>query len=474
MARTSLTTDYQKNSVGLRSRLRVDKCFDIVEKPLEVAGRPASLFFVDGFAKDEVMEKILEFWMKAKTEEIDALDTPEAFARKYVSYVETDTEGDFDKIVTSVLSGMLALLVDGYDKAILLDARTYPSRGVEEPDDDRVLRGSRDGFVETLVFNTALIRRRIRDPRLTMEILQVGRQSKTDVVLCFLEGTANPKILDTMRKRIKNITIDALAMSQESLAECLIKKQWYNPFPRVRYTERPDAAAACVLEGKILVLVDNSPSVMILPTALFDFGQDTNDFYFPPLVGTYLRLVRILVFAITLLLTPVWYLLIQNPEWIPSWLSFIQIEEPNSVPVIAQLLIIEFVIDGLKLASLNTPNVLSNSFSVVGALILGDFAVQAKWFVPEVVLYMAFVAIANFTQPSFELGYAFKLFRVIILILTALLNVWGFAAGILLMLLTAASTKTITGRNYLFPLIPFNGKAFVSLFLRRPISRKNS
>ena len=306
MGKQFLSGDYQKNNALLRSRLRVDQCFDIVEKPLEIAGRPAALYFVDGFAKDEVMEKILEFWMKAKPEEVDALKTPEDFARKYVSYIETDTQSDLDKIVTSVLSGMLALLIDGYDKAILLDARTYPSRGVEEPDDDRVLRGSRDGFVETLVFNTALIRRRIRDPRLTMEILQVGRQSKTDVVLCYLEGAENSKVLNAMRKRIKNITIDSLTMSQESLAECLIKKQWYNPFPRVRYTERPDAAAACVLEGKILVLVDNSPSVMILPTSVFDFGQDTNDFYFPPLVGTYLRLVRILVFVITLLLTPVW------------------------------------------------------------------------------------------------------------------------------------------------------------------------
>ena len=289
-----------------------------------------------------------------------------------------------------------------------------------------------------------------------------------------MKGAADEKFLSTIRKKIGDITIGALTMSQESLAECLVRPRWYNPFPRVRYTERPDAATASVFEGSILVLVDNSPSVMILPASLFDFVQDTNDYYFPPLVGTYLRLVRIAVFLLTLLLTPVWYLLVKNPQLIPGWLEFIQVQEPNGVPLIVQLLIIEFIIDGLKLASLNTPSVLSNSFSVVGALILGDFAVKARWFVPEVVLYMAFVAIANFTQPSFELGYALKLYRVLILILTALFNYWGFAAGVLIMLLTAAGTKTATGRGYLYPLIPFHPKALLSLLVRQPISHRNS
>lgn len=474
MPQKKMTGNYEADDVRLRQLLRVEESYDVVAKPMTLADRRSTLYFIDGFCKDELMEKLMQFLMSAKPEDLQKADTAAAFSAGLVSYVEVDEEAQWEKIVTAVLSGTIALLVEGLAQAILIDARTYPSRGVEEPDDDRVLRGSRDGFVETLVFNTALIRRRIRDPNLTMEILQVGSQSKTDVVLCYLEGQQNQKALDEIRRRISAITIDALVMSQESLAECLIKKQWYNPFPRVRYTERPDAAAANVLEGKILVIVDNSPAVMILPTAIFDFTQDTNDFYFPPLVGTYLRLVRIAVFLLTLFLTPVWYLLIQNPGYIPPWLDFIKISEPNSVPVIVQLFLVEFVIDGLKLASLNTPSVLSNSFSVVGALILGDFAVKAHWFVPEVVLYMAFVAIANFTQPSFELGYAFKLFRMLILGLTAAFNIWGFLAGTLLMIVIAATTKTITGRNYLFPLIPFNGRALAALLIRKPINRRNS
>lgn len=468
---------YQKQVDALSRALRLPHSFDVVAKPAQVGKQRATLFFVDGFVKDEILEKLMEFLIRAPEEEVSrtlGAGDAEAFAAGMISYVEAEVQPDLSAVVTAVLSGMVALVAEGLDATILIDARTYPSRGVTEPEDDRVLRGSRDGFVETLVFNTALIRRRIRDPALTMEILQVGRRSKTDVVLCYMEGLAEAKILGELRRRLQRIEINALAMSQESLAECLMKRQWYNPFPRVRYTERPDAAAACVLEGKILLLVDNSPAVMILPASIFDFVQDTNDYYFPPLVGTYLRLVRILIFAATLLLTPVWYLLIRNPQWIPEWLGFIQVAEPNGVPIIVQLLLIELIIDGLKLASLNTPSVLSNSFSVVGALILGDFAVKARWFVPEVVLYMAFVAIANFTQPSFELGYAFKLYRMVLLIGTALFGVWGFVGGLLLMAVMLACTQTITGRNYLFPLIPWNRHAFSALFIRHPISKRNS
>ena len=220
-------------------------------------------------------------------------------------------------------------------------------------------------------------------------------------------------------------------------------------------------------------MVDNSPSVMILPTSFFDFMQETNDYYFPPLVGTYLRLVRFFVFLASLVITPVWYLAMMNPEHIPSWLAFIGIEEPNGVPLLLQLLLLELIVDLLKLASLNTPDVLSNSFSMLGALILGDFAVRANWLVPEVLVYIAFVAIASFAQPSFELGYAFKLMRVLLLILSALFSIWGFLGGLVLMAVLIATTKPLAG-HYLYPIYPFNWKALKHLLLRQPISRDNT
>ncbi len=474
MIKKSVSTEYDDSINKLNQMLRIEKSYDVIAKPMMIANKRSTLYLVDGFVKDDVMEKIMEFLMSVKQEELDKAKDAAAFSDKFVSYIEADVLKEYDKIVTAVLSGTVALIVDGYTEAIMIDARTYPARSVQEPDDEKVLRGSRDGFVETLVFNTALIRRRIRDPNLTMEIMQVGKKSKTDVVVCYMDDMVDKKVLSALTKRIKEITINSLSMSQESLAECLIKKQWYNPFPRLRYTERPDTATANVLEGKIIVIIDNSPSVMILPTAIFDFTQDANDFYFPPLVGTYFRLVRTVVFFLTLFLTPVWYLLIQNPQYIPSWLDFIKIKEMNAVPIIVQLFIIEFVIDALKLASLNIPSVLSNSFSVVGALILGEFAIKSGWFVPEVVLYMAFVAIANFTQSSHELSYAFKLSRMFILLFTGIFNIWGFIGSTLAVAVIVSMTKTVTGRCYLFPVIPFNGKALVALFIRKPISEEDT
>lgn len=459
----------------LRQYLRVSASFDIVLRDITVAERPAAVIFVDGMVKDETMSKMLQFFSSIKTEDRNKVSDAKAFAARFVPYTEVDVLSDPDEVVTAVLSGQLAFVVDGLTEIILIDVRTYPTRGVSEPESDRVLRGAHDGFVETLVFNTALVRRHLRDARLTMEYMQIGSVSKTDVVMCYLDGVASPRHIKTLRDKLQAITIPSLTMGQESLVECLFRKQqWYNPFPKVRYTERPEAAAAAVAEGRILIIVDNTPVVMILPTAVFDFVQDTNDYYFSPLVSSYLRLVRILVFGFTIFVTPVWFLLITHPQWIPSWLSFIRIENPNTVPVIVQLLLVEVMIDAIRLASLNTPSALNNAFGVVGALILGEFAVTAGLFVSEVLLYMAAVAVATFTQPSFELGYAFKLSRMLFLVLTALFGGWGFAAGVILVIVVLATTQTALGTGYLYPIVPFDYVALRRLVVRRVLHRSNA
>ncbi len=465
---------YNGNIALLDSHFRVNENFDVVAREIKIASRSSKMYFIDGFAKDDVLEKIMEFIMSVTDEEIRQCKTTREFANKFLPYIEVDVHSDLETLSTYVFAGAIALIIDGFTGAIIIDARTYPVRSVEEPENDRVLRGSKEGFVETLIFNTALIRRRIRERELTMNIHQVGKLSKTDIVLCYLENKVDKKLLKKLQTRIDNISVNSLSMCQESLAESLVKKQYLNPFPKVRYTERPDSAAACIYEGDIIILVDGSPAAMIVPTSFFEFLQDTNDFYFPPIVGSYLRIVRAIIFGLALLLTPVWYLFVTNPEIMPDWLSFIQIKEPYSIPIFIQLMIIELVVDALKLASLNTPSSLSNSLSIIGALVLGELAVSAKLFSSEVVLFMAFVAIANFAQPSIELGYAFKLSRVFILIMTALFNIAGFCIALALTILTIAFTATISGKSYLYPLIPFNAKALLSLMFRLPINDKNN
>ena len=456
--------NYTQLNSALSEKLHLNASFDIQCRSLKAAGiANASFYSVSGFLEDKIAERLLEFVINARTPD-DAL-----FNIPHHDVTFTD---DIDKITDSVMVGKAVLSVDGFDVMAVIDAKSYPLRSIEEPENDRVLRGPRDGFGESLVRNTSLIRRRLRDPALIMERITVGNPAHLDIALCYVSGRADGNFVDLMRNKLSSIDIQALNMTQESIAECLIHRGWYNPFPKIRYTERPDAAAAMLEEGSVLVICDNSPQVMILPTSIFDFMQETDDFYFPPLVGTYLRIIRLLIFLLALVLTPVWYLLIKDPTGIPKSFSFIQISEPAKIPLLAQLILAEFMIDGLKLASLNTPNMLSNSLSVVGGLILGDYAVQAGWFAPQTILYMAIVAIAAFTQQSYELGYAFKFLRIILLILVELFGVWGLIGGIVLAVVAIASNKTVAGsRSYLYPLIPFNGKAFFRMFVRPRLRR---
>lgn len=465
----TFTDDYGNNLHLINQALRTGENFDIIVKRILIGGKRATLFCVDGFVKDEMLEKMLEFFAKLTAEQMKKADTAEALVDNYITYIEANSEETLDGFVTLVLTGAVGMLVEGYSRAIIIDSRTYPARSVQEPESDKVLRGSHEGFVETIIFNTALIRRKIRSPELTMKSFQIGTRSKTDIVIAYLDGKVNKKLLKTVVDRLNSIDVESLSMSHESVKECLVPSQPYNPFPRFRYTERPDAAAACIFDGNIILLTDGSPTAIILPTGIFDFVQDINDFYFPPFIGSFLRMIRACVFFLTLFLVPVWYLYTVYHESLPGHFKFMLIEEPNSVPIIVQLLIVEFVIDTLRLASLNTPNALSNSFSVVGALVLGEFAVRSGWFVSEVVLFMAFVAIANFTQPSYELGYAIKIFRTIILILCAFFKFWGLLIGAALVFVVIATTKTIDGYTYLYPLVPFDKKALKSLLYRKPL-----
>lgn len=452
--------------------LQPEKSFDLVCRNTEIAGRRCALLFVDGMIKDEVMEKMLEYFLKLAPSVWEDVPDMQSFARRIIPYVEVADEDRLEAACTAILSGNLGLFIEGFSACALVDVRTYPVRGVEEPEKDKVLRGSRDGFVETVVFNTALIRRRIRDPKLVMSIQSAGESSHTDIVVCYMEDRADLELVGRIKERISHIQVQGLTMSQESLAEALISTKWHNPFPKTRYTERPDTASAALLEGRIVILVDNSPSAMILPSGIFDFFREADDYYFPPITGTYLRITRIVIFLLTLFLMPLWLLLVEHPQWIPPWLAFIGVSEPNGVPILAQLLVLEFAVDGLRMASTNTPSIMSNSLSIIGALLLGDFAVQSGWFVPETILYAAFTAIANYAQPSLELGFAFKFARLGLLILTGCFGLWGFLGGTVLFLIILCSTRTLSGKSYLYPLIPFNARDFKRVFVRRKLENR--
>ena len=459
-----MTTSLQESMEYMKAHMSPDTSFDVVYRVIEIGGRQACIYFIDGFCKDELMMKILQYFIGLTAE-----DMPESayeMAKKATPYVEVDLKDNWNDILYNVLSGVFALFIDGYDRCVLIDSRTYPARGVEEPDKDKTLRGSKDGFVETVVFNTALIRRRIRSTELRMEMMNAGKSSRTDIVLCYMDNRVDHAFLRKVKKRIQEIRVDALTMNQESLAECLYQRKWFNPFPKFKFTERPDVAAAQVLEGDIVILVDNSPSAMIVPTSIFDIVEEADDYYFPPITGTYLRLSRFIISILTYIMTPTFLLLMQNPVWVPESFQFIMLQKKSNIPLIAQFLILELAIDGLKLAAVNTPNMLSTPLSVMAALVLGEFSVNSGWFNSEVMLYMAFVAIANYTQQNYELGYALKFMRIINLILTAIFNLYGYIAAIVIFIVSIICNRTLSDKSYIYPLIPFNFRQLAKRLLR--------
>lgn len=401
-----------------------------------------------------------------------------------------------NQMLPKLYAGLVPLLVEGLDRIIVMDCRDYPSRSVEEPDKERTLRGAKDGFTENFMENVALIRRRIRDNNLIFKAYNVGSVSKADVAVVYLKNKADMALINKLDKCLKAMAPaggrqepqdseasrqaklkkarrggrEILSVADQSLLERLLAAlgaaNRLNPFPKVRYTQRPDIIAAHLAEGKAAIIVDNSPTVMLLPVSVFEFFQDVDDYYFPKLTGNYFRLIRIINFFVILFLTPVYFLLVEYKDFTPEVLQFFVPDEDFAIPIFWQFILLEIAVDGLKLASLNTPTSLGMSLSVIGALILGEFSIDSGWFISQTILCMAVVALAAFTQPSIELSYAMKFGRILMLIGAEVFGIFGVIGAFAVYVAVMAATNTISGKSYLYPFIPFNGAALKRLLFR--------
>ncbi len=454
----------ENNITVLDNLTRANDSFDIIKRIIKINKRKTAIYFIDGLIKDDIMEKLFEFFYSITDDSF--LKNADTFMENCVPYVEVNKSSNSKDIVTALLSGIALLTIDGIDEIILLDTRTYPQRETAEPQNDKVLRGSKDGFTEIFIHNCVLIRRRIRDKNLTITALQAGKVTKTDIALVYMKDKADKSLLDKITKRINEIDTNGMAMTQQSFVEALIKQKWINPFPKVKYTERPDTTAANVIKGNIAIIVDNAPSAIIIPTSVFDLMEEADDYYFPPITGTYLRLSRYFISLLSLFATPLWLLINEYPSFAPKFLEFTIIKDPQNISLFWQLILVEIAIDGLRLASINTPEMLSTTIGIIGGIALSQFAVDAGFAATETILYMAFVAIANYSQPSQELSYSIKFIRISLLILTQLFGIWGLIAGIVMMTVLLITNKTLSGKSYLYPLIPFNGKELFKKFIR--------
>jgi len=358
---------------------------------------------------------------------------------------------DLDLLMYFIMAGETVLFIDGFDKAIVVASRGFPNRGINAADTEVVVHGSREAFNEVMRFNTALVRRRIRDPQLKVKQSRIGRRSETDIAIMYLNDLVRPEILKEVERRIEKIDIDAILDS--GYVEQLIEDSWRSPFPQVQMTERPDKAAASILEGRIVIIVDNSPFVLIVPVTLNSFFQASEDYYDRWQIVSFVRVIRYIAafFAVAL---PGFYLTaaVYHPSMIPMQLSLKMAEARQAVPfpALIEILIMDIAFELLREAGIRLPRAAGGALGIVGGLIIGQAAVEAGLVSPIVVIVVALAGVSNFAIPHVSLVSGFRLSKYFVLILAGAFGLLGFWAGLIIILVHMASLKSF-GIPYLFP-----------------------
>lgn len=461
-----LFTSVKESEAWFQSKFGIGETFDATFKRVHLWGMPVGLIYINGLVDGQLLTTLLTEMQENYNQTDDYRNKPEEFLT-YFPYHAMSEADEREKFLTDILSGQVGFVIpDGF--SFIADIRTYPGRQPEEPDTEKVIRGARDGFTENIVLNTALIRRRLRTEDLRFEMHQTSLNSKTDIAITFMKGAASEEHLSYIRKRLDDIKTDGLTMTDKSLEEFLFKQR-FHPMPFVRFTERPDICAAHLLEGHIAIIVDTSPSVILVPTTIFHHLQHAEEYRQAPFIGTFVRWVRLLGAMLSLFLLPLWYLLSTYQQYLPLSLAYIGPNDPGSVPLIVQVLIADVGIEVLRMAAIHTPTPMSTAMGLVAAIVIGQVAIDVGLFTAEVILYVAVSAIFTFAIPSFELSITTKVFRIFILICTALFGAEGFFLSIVILFYYLASLKPL-GTPYLWPAVPFFPKAMIRILIRYPMT----
>lgn len=447
-----------------------EETFDAGIRNIHLWEMPTLLLYINGLIDDTGLLSLLTKmqWNQVDEEEgrYEGSDENQRFL-SYFPYQAVTEVKDRDAFLTAILSGQIGFVTpSGY--AFIIDLRAYPGRQPEEPDTEKVIRGARDGFTETLIQNTALVRRRIRTEDLRFEMHQTTVNGKTDIAIAFIQGAASEEHLNYIRTRLDEIEHDGLTMTDKSLEEFLFK-QSFHPMPFVRFTERPDICAAHLLEGHIAIMVDTSPSVILVPVTLFHHLQHAEEYRQAPLIGTFVRGIRFVGALLSLVLLPFWYLVATNQQYLPSFLSYIGPKDIGEIPLLLQVLMGDVGIEVLRMAAIHTPTPMSTAMGLVAAIVIGQVAIDVGLFTPEVVLYVAVSAIFTFAIPSFELSITTKVFRIGILLATALFGAAGFFASIAVVFYYLCALRPM-GVPYLWPAVPFFPHAMLRVLIRFPMT----
>nr|WP_235801515.1 spore germination protein [Heyndrickxia acidiproducens] len=376
---------------------------------------------------------------------------------------------NWNDLFSHLLSGDTILMIDQVYGALSISTRGGERRAVEEPATEVTVRGPRDGFTESIQVNTSLIRKRIKNPNLWMESMKIGEVTQTEVSLMYIKGIANDKVIEEARKRLKRIKIDSILES--GYIEQLIEDKSFTSFPTMYHTERPDKVAANLLEGRFAILVDGSPFVLIAPAVFIQFFQSAEDYYSRFDIATAIRFLRVLVFMISLI-GPASYVAATtfHQEMIPTQLIFNLTAQREAIPFPAfvEAMLMEIVFEILREAGLRLPKPIGQTVSIVGALVIGQAAVQAGLVSPAMVIVVSITAIASFATPAFSIAISARLIRFLFMFLAATFGFFGIIIGSIAMVIHLCSLRSF-GVPYMMPLAPFVGENIGDAILRKPL-----
>lgn len=442
----------------------LNDCEDILYREIEIGADVnygAAIICIDGMANvDLVNDFVLDNLMLAARM---VKPEPATIKKKLYELVKNQTLAisEMDEVdtindaITSILSGDTALLLDGYDRIIIIGSKGWPARSPEEPETEAVIRGPRDGLVESLRFNTTLIRRRIKDHRLKLKSHTVGTRSKTGISLMYMQDIADPKLIRKIEDRLGKVDIDAIIDSGQ--LEEFIEDDWISPFPQIQSTERPDGAALALYNGRVVLVVDNSPFALIVPTTFNAMMQSVEDYYQRWDISTIIRSLRYLCVFIALF-SPALYVALASfhPQMVPSTLVLAMVARRNEVPfpAVVEAIIMEVTLEILREAGVRLPGAIGSTIGIVGGLVIGQAAVEAGLVSPLMVIVVSITAIATFAIPNYNLAITIRMLRFGMLFAAASFGLYGMMLLTIIILIHLCSLKSY-GIPYLAPFAIF-------------------
>jgi spore germination protein KA len=457
----SLQQDLKTNLQTIQTELGNSK--DVVIRQFQIGGSmDAAAVFTDGLCdltaiSDFIMKSLMQFQDEAVIldQDICTGSTFQYMKQQLLTYGDVKDITDWKQLFLELLSGNTVLLFHGCDKAMAVGTKGGENRGVTETSTQSVIRGPKESFSESIRINTSLVRRKIRSPKLWLEEKVIGAVTQTQVGIMYIKGIANDEIIQEVRNRLDRIKIDGILES--GYIEDLIQDEIWTPFPTIYNTERPDVIAAGLLEGRIAIFVDGTPFALLVPIGFSGFMQAAEDYYQRFDIGTFLRLLRFASFFIALLL-PSLYVAVAtfHQEILPTSLMLHLAVQREGVPFppFVEAFLMEIVFEVLREAGVRMPSAVGNTISIVGALVIGQAAVEAGIVTPAMVIVVSFTAITNFVLPAIDFAIAVRLLRFFFLILAGTLGMYGIAVGLLLLVLHLSSLRSF-GIPYLKPFSPF-------------------